>query len=206
MWPTVSLQWQNNTEMSDQGPVDAIGVALLVASALEDVGCSYFIGGSVASSLQGEPRSTNDIDIVIDMPLEKVPAFHAALGKDFALDEDMLRDAIRRATCANMFYLPSVTKVDLFARGRSEYDRVEFSRREPLAIRNAQSLVVKAVEDTILRKLLWYREGGGVSDRQWRDISSVLRVSADRLDLDYLNKWAAKLGLVELLTRVRGDV
>lgn len=82
---------------------NALDVALLVAHAIEAVGGEYFVGGSVASSLQGEPRATNDIDIVLAMPGLRVPAFANELGPDFEVDQPMLRDALHRAGTANIF-------------------------------------------------------------------------------------------------------
>jgi hypothetical protein len=105
---------------------DAIGVALLVARAIESVGGSYFVGGSVASSFQGEPRATNDIDIVLELPLGCIGAFIKALGPDFEIDRDMLRDALLQWRSCNIFYLPIVMKVDLSAVGPTPYDEIEF--------------------------------------------------------------------------------
>ena len=158
--------------------VDAIDVALLVASAIETVGGAYFVGGSVASSLQGEPRATNDIDIVVEMPVGRIADLAAVLGPDFEVDQDMLRDALLNARSCNIFFLPSVMKVDLFGLGVAPFDESEFARRRRVRVRSeGDSLVVKSPEDTVLRKLLWFRAGGGVSDRQWRDVLEVLRVS-----------------------------
>jgi hypothetical protein len=92
---------------------------LKVAAALSAVGADYFLGGSLASSLQGEPRATNDIDFVIALPVGKINALRDALGEDFEVDTDMLRDAVLRARCANAFYLPVVTKVDFSAEAMS---------------------------------------------------------------------------------------
>jgi hypothetical protein len=181
---------------------DALDIALRVARALEAVGAEYFVGGSVASSLQGDPRSTNDIDFVISLPLGRVDAFCAELGTDFDVDANQLRDAIRRAGSANAFYLPLITKIDFFGRGYEAYDEAEFSRRLPRQVRSSgETLVIKAPEDTVLRKLLWYRAGGEVSDKQWRDIVSVLRVSRDQIDRSYLEAWAARLGIAALLEK-----
>jgi hypothetical protein len=181
---------------------DALDIALRVARALEAVGAEYFVGGSVASSLQGDPRSTNDIDFVISLPLGRVDAFCAELGTDFEVDANQLRDAIRRAGSANAFYLPLITKIDFFGRGYEAYDEAEFSRRLPRQVRSSgETLVIKAPEDTVLRKLLWYRAGGEVSDKQWRDIVSVLRVSRDQIDRSYLEAWAARLGIAALLEK-----
>lgn len=183
---------------------DVLDVALVVADAIEAVGGEYFVGGSIASSLQGDPRATNDIDFVIALPLGRIEAFRSALGADFELDVDMLRDALRTATTANAFHLPTVTKVDFFGRAYEGYDESEFARRRSVVIREPnRSLFVKAPEDTVLRKLLWYRAGGEVSDRQWRDVVSVLRVSRVELDTAYLDGWAERLGVSALLARAR---
>lgn len=185
---------------------DAIDVALAVARAIESVGGSYFVGGSVASSFQGEPRATNDIDIVLELPLGRVGAFVAALGTNFDVDVGMLRDALLHGRTCNIFYLPLLTKVDLFAVGPTPFDETEFSRRRSVTVRSSgEALVLKSPEDTVLRKLLWYHAGGEVSDKQWRDVIEVLRVSGPSMDNTYLTAWANRLGLVTLLARARTD-
>jgi hypothetical protein len=186
--------------------VTALDVALRVAAALESIGCEYFIGGSLASSLQGEPRATNDIDLVVAMMPHRVRAFAEQLGPEFEVDQDMLRDALTRGSCANIFYLPMVTKIDIFALGASRYDEVEFSRRRKVRVRaSGEELFIKAPEDTVLRKLLWYREGGEVSSKQWRDVVEVLRVSGAEINHQYVAMWAEKLGVDELLTRAQAE-
>lgn len=183
---------------------NAIDIALKVAGALQTVGAEYFLGGSLASSLQGEPRATNDIDFVISLPAGRIGAFRDALGKDFEVDIDMRRDAVLHARSANAFYLPVVTKIDFFGRGYEAFDDSEFSRRSPTIVGpSGQSLFVKSAEDTVLRKLLWFREGGSVSEKQWRDVVGVLRISRATLDNVYVDTWAARLDLTELLARAR---
>lgn len=190
--------------MAAEGGENAIDIALKVAHALTSVGAEYFVGGSLASSLQGEPRATNDIDFVISLSVGKVDALREALGDEFEVDTDMLRDAVLHARSANAFYLPVVTKIDFFGRGYEPFDESEFSRRRPVVVRaSGESLVVKSAEDTVLRKLLWFREGGEVSERQWRDVVSVLRISRETLDDAYLDAWAARLKLEPLLARAR---
>jgi hypothetical protein len=183
---------------------NAIDIALKVASALTLVGAEYFLGGSLASSLQGEPRATNDIDFVIALSAGRVNALRDALGDDFEVDTDMLRDAVLHARSANAFYLPVVTKIDFFGRGYEPFDESEFSRRRPVVVKGTgDAIVVKSAEDTVLRKLLWFREGGEVSEKQWRDIVSVLRVSGGGMDDAYLAVWASRLNLETLLERAR---
>jgi hypothetical protein len=186
--------------------VDAIGVALLVAAAIEGAGGTYFVGGSVASSLHGDPRSTNDIDFIVSLPVGHVAAFRQGLGPDFELDEEMLAVALARSTTANGFYLPVLTKIDLFGVGHEPFDVIEFGRRRSVVVRTSgETLVIKSPEDSVLRKLLWYRQGGGVSDRQWRDVVSILRVSQADLDDAYLLEWAGRLHCEDLLARARAD-
>ena len=94
----------------------------------------------------------------------------------------MLRQALVAGTSANAFFLPVLTKVDFFGLGRSEFDESEFARRRPVVVSDAgESLVIKAPEDSVLRKLLWFREGGSVSDKQWRDVVAILRVNRANL-------------------------
>jgi hypothetical protein len=184
---------------------DIIDVALLVAAAIESCGGDYFVGGSLASSVDGEPRATNDIDFVVDLPMGRVGHLRHALGDDFELDEDMLRDALRRGSSANAFYLPMVLKVDFFGHPHGPFDESEFERRRAVEVRPGQTLFVKAPEDTVVRKLLWFREGGAASDKQWRDIIGVLRAQGERLDVDYIRRWSIRLGVDDLWERAVGD-
>lgn len=185
---------------------EPIEIALLVGKAIETAGGAYFVGGSVASSIYGDPRSTNDIDFVVSLPLARVAPFRDALGPDFELDADMLRDALRRESSANGFYLPVLTKIDLFALGSSSFDAMEFSRRRPIVVGKAgETLVVKSEEDSVLRKLLWYRAGGELSDRQWRDVVSILKLNVSSLDRAYLADWSERLQCADLLARANVD-
>jgi hypothetical protein len=145
--------------------VDAIGVALRVAGAIEQAGGAYFVGGSLASSFHGEPRATNDVDFVLELPLGRIDQLVAALGPDFEVDRDTLRDALLHGHSCNIFYLPTVMKVDLFAVGPTAFDEMEFSRRRSVQVGGSDSLVLKSPEDTVLRKLLRYRDGASSRTR-----------------------------------------
>ena len=186
-------------------PPDVLSVAAAVARAFERAGIEYFLGGSLASSHQGEPRATNDIDFVVAMSAPDAAPLAEALGGEFLVDAPALRRAVRERRAWNLVHLPTLTKVDLILRGDDPYDVSEFERRERIEIRQGERLFVKRPEDTVLRKLLWYREGGGVSERQWRDVLGVLRHSAAMLDSCYLDRWAKALALDGLLDRARGE-
>ena len=184
---------------------DILDVALLVAGALERCGVAYFLGGSLASSFQGEPRATNDIDLVVALAPSAVGSFITALGPEFDVDGEALERAARERGTWNIIHLPTITKVDLFVLREGAFDQSEFGRRERVAVRDGRALFVKRAEDTVLRKLLGFRAGGGVSDRQWRDLVEVLRHSRALLDPAYLDAWAAQLDLGALLERARQE-
>lgn len=190
--------------MSASEALDEYSVALRVAGVFEHLGLDYVLGGSLASSLQGEPRSTNDIDFALRIEERHVPLLAAALGPDFVVDEEGLREAIRLRRSHNVFFLPTVLKIDLFVRGGTPFDDSELSRRLRTRVGDADSaLFVATPEDNILRKLVWFRMGDEVSDRQWRDILGILRISGAVLDLAYLQAWAPRLGVDDLLARAQ---
>ncbi len=185
---------------------DVIRVALECAEAFEKAQVGYFLGGSLASSFQGEPRATNDIDFVVDLRLPQLEPLARALGEDFDVDAESLREAIVRRGSWNIFHLPSVTKVDLFLLGTSAFDMSEFSRRRRVVLTaEGGGLFIKSPEDSVVRKLLWFREGGESSSTQWRDIIQILRLSAGSLDMSYINHWTKSLGLEGLLARALNE-
>lgn len=144
---------------------------------LEDMGVSYFIGGSVASSVHGLPRSTLDVDLV--------------------------EDAVRREASFNVLHLETMTKLDVFVLKSTSYDRQAFERaREQFLVeRGTRTFKVATPEDIVLHKLHWYRMGGEVSERQWNDVLGVLKVQAETLDMIYMRQWAKELQVDALLQR-----
>jgi hypothetical protein len=151
------------------GPIQ---VALQVADALEGCGLLYLVGGSVASSIGGEPRTTLDVDIVVAMAETDVDRFLAALGTEFYADDAAIRRAIRQHSSVNLIHQPSAFKVDLFIAGGSPLDEQQIGRRRRVQVSENPDryLYVHTPEDILLQKLRWFRLGQGVSDRQWRDV------------------------------------
>ena len=182
------------------GPLD---ITIRVARILDDLGIPYVLGGSLASSLVGEPRATADVDMAIRVTPDQLPALVRALESEFYVSEEAAQEAIRRSTSFNLVHLDSVQKVDLFVLGEGLLDRRQLERRVRVRIRDDPpcDLWIGSVEDQVLRKLSWYRAGGEVSDRQWRDVIGMLTVQRGRLDLDELRSIAYEAGLRDLLDR-----
>ncbi len=174
-----------------------------IATVLDQQRITYVLVGSLASSLHGMYRSTADIDIVADVRSEQVIPLLSALQKDFYVDEKAVRDAIDRKQAFNAIHFDSVFKIDIFIPKSDEFSRKQIERRElrKLSPDLDQMIYVATAEDTILAKLRWYDSGGRVSDAQWRDVVGILGASSKKLDLDYLNDWAATLGITDLLEK-----
>lgn len=183
--------------------VSEIMQALLpLVEVLEQLGVAYHLGGSVASSLYGEARPTQDVDIVADMQLQHVRTFVKQLETSYYVDEDTVRDAIQRRSSFSVIFTDSMMKIDIFLPKARAFDRQELAgvRRQPLQ-RGGRLFPVASPEDMILNKLEWYRMGGGVSRRQWNDILGILKAQGTSLDLAYLERWAGVLQVADLLHR-----
>ena len=188
-------------------PAEPLQVALQVATALERCGVRYLVGGSLASSVTGEPRSTLDVDLVVALTQADVAPFLANLGDGFYADEETLRSAVRARSSANLIHRETSTKVDLFVLGGTPLDDEQMERRVRLRVASGPDrfLYVYSAEDILLQKLRWYRLGDEVSERQWRDILGIVGVQGPRLDLPYLRRGARILGVTDLLDRALGE-
>jgi len=182
---------------------EPIAVTLLVIDALEKLGIRYLIGGSLASAMHGEPRSTMDADLVADLRLEHAEPLARALAGAFYVDADAIRDAVRNQRSFNAIHMETMFKVDVFARKNRPYDNTQLARRvqQIVATEPERTAFIASAEDTILTKLEWYRIGGETSNRQWRDVLGVVKTQGARLDLNYLHQWSAQLGVADLLKR-----
>ena len=179
-----------------------------VAEAFEKLGVLYYIGGSVASSAYGIARSTMDVDMVSDLKPEHVQPLVKMLESSYYIDEDMILDAIRKCSSFNLIHLETMLKIDIFITQNAPYDIETFKRRRKDTLDEEQKTAefyLVSPEDIILNKLVWYRLGGGISDRQWSDVLGVLKVQKDTLDKEYLRYWASELKIKDLLGKAFQD-
>lgn len=175
-----------------------------VVETLDRLGIDYMVTGSITSSLQGEPRSTHDIDIVVNLPRAKARDLTGAFpAPAYYLDEEAVAEAISGKGMANLLDTVSGDKVDFWMLTDEPFDLSRFARRyreELFGMRFA----VSAPEDTILMKLRWSRLSGG-SEKQFTDAVRVYEVQYGRLDIDYLREWSRKLGLEGELARLEDE-
>jgi hypothetical protein len=177
-----------------------------IVEALEQLEIKYHIGGSVASSVYGIIRATIDADLVAELRPEHVRPLVKLLEADYYIDEDAVRDAVKRRSSFNAIYLDTMLKVDVFIPKPRLFEQEELRRARLLPlIKNTRPFYVASPEGTILNKLEWYRMGGEVSDRQWNDILGVLKVQDTNLDMAYLQRWAVALNVADLLERALVD-
>src|SRR5215471_5717336 len=177
-----------------------------VAAALDRLHIPYAIGGSMASSARGVPRSTLDVDIVARIGPQHAEALAAALGPEWYADVDQIRDSISAKRAFNIIHRPSMTKVDVFP-ALDEFHFAQLQRATPTLLEffgDKAEYPVATAEDILLAKLQWYRAGGEVSERQWTDITGLVATNID-LDMDYLCSWSHRLGVEDLLNRVLRD-
>lgn len=182
-------------------PLYRAALAPLV-EAFHDLGIAYQIVGSVANMAYGVSRTTLDVDLVADLRSEHIHPLVERLQPEYYVDEDMIRDAWRDRSSFNVIHLASMFKIDVFVLKRSEYDQQAFLNADlrPLDDEPDSPLFfVESAEDVILNKMRWYRLGGGMSERQWSDVLGAIRVQAGALDIAYLKRWAATLGILDLL-------
>lgn len=182
---------------------EPLAVTLLVTEALESLDVPYLIGGSLASTLHGMMRATLDADLVAAIGPEHAEPLAQALGGQFYVDVASIHDAIIHRSSFNVIHLATMFKVDIFVTKGRPFDRAQFARRQKqvVATEPVRTAYIASAEDTILTKLEWFRLGGEVSERQWRDVLGVLKVQAGQLDLAYLRRWAAQLKVDDLLEK-----
>ncbi len=172
---------------------------------LDELGIAWVLGGSLASSIVGEPRSTMDIDVAVQLDVGHVHDLVAAVRDDYYVSEDMVRDALTHASSFNLIHFESGMKIDLFPLSDDPLDVRQLARRELVEIEPGTSIWVGAADDQVLRKLRWYRLGGEVSDRQWRDVVAILQVQGRRINRQQLLIDAGPLGLADLVTTALSD-
>lgn len=183
-------------------PIDAIQAARPLVSIFQQLNIPCYFGGSIASSIHGNPRSTIDADLVADIRPEQVETLFTKTDASYFADLESIRQAVHQRDSFNLLHKEMLVKVDVFVLRHYLYERQAMARIQDLAMDPANPedlLPFCSVEDIILHKLMWYDQGGRTSERQWSDLQIVIKVQADALDRGYLDKWAEHLDVMGLL-------
>jgi len=180
------------------------GLVLAMAAIFDELGVPYALGGSMASSLLGEPRSTVDVDLAVQLDAATGEALLERISARFYVPVESAREAIRAHSSFNLVDTENALKVDLFVVGDGLLDRMQIQRRVRIGMPGApDGIWVTSAEDQVLRKLDWFRNSGSTSERQWRDVVGILRVHGAELDAEYLSESARALDLSGELDEAR---
>lgn len=185
--------------------VDPFDHVAAIGKILDSLEIPWVLGGSLASSIVGEPRSTVDVDIAVLIDEEQIDALVSRVEDDYYVSAEMAHDAAARGSSFNLLHFATGMKIDLFALVDDLLDRRQLERRMLVEVGGGSHIWVGAADDQVLRKLRWYQIGGEISDRQWRDVVSILKVQGDRIDRDELLAVADEAGLAELTRRAIAD-
>ncbi|MDZ4774597.1 MAG: hypothetical protein SGI72_15830 [Planctomycetota bacterium] len=186
---------------------ETLSVAVLTSELFDSLGIPHVLGGSLVSTYYSEPRFTNDADFAVALRSNQVDALVARASEHFFVDRSFVLEAVQAKRMFTMVHRKPIVKVDVYVRERTGFfaSQLERARLAPLRKSPPGSAWIVSHEDIVLQKLLWFEQGGRASEQQWRDVLGVLRIWHGRLDEAYLNEWADKLDLVELLDRARRE-
>ncbi len=178
----------------------------LLLDTLNHLEIRHMVGGSLASSMRGIPRSTNDIDLVAVIAEEHISPLAEALSGDFYADSQSIREALYYRRSFNVIHFESGSKFDIFPAAGNAYFETQIDRSKLQEVGLGEGASVRChlatAEDIILAKLAWYRAGGEQSDRQWNDVRGVVAVQGALLDRVYMQQWAEYLKVGDLLERL----
>ncbi len=175
---------------------------------LEEMNIIYALGGSMASSVYGKVRFTQDADIIVEPFDDIAEKLFERLKSQYYISKDAMYHALEHQSSFNIIHLESAFKIDVFVRKNTLFEKQVLARRKPLKLSDTLEKRVSMVspEDIILLKLCWYRDGGCVSQNQWEDVLGVLHVQNEKLDLAYLNKYSAVLKINDLLQKAKLEI
>jgi hypothetical protein len=182
---------------------DPLSVVNILTNIFEKLSVEYLIGGSLASSLYGIPRATQDVDVVADIRVTQVNALIENLRASFFVDEDMIQKAVKTRETFNIIDREYLFKIDIFMCGVDEFSNKEMERRVLFQVPDSisQKIYLCSPEDIIAHKLYWYKLGNLVSERQWLDAANVLKVQNEKLDFRYLKEICTSRGVIDLLEK-----
>lgn len=180
---------------------DSISLAGELHILFESINISYYVSGGVAASLHGEPRSTRDLDLVIEVQSEQINLLVETLEEAGYYCPAGAVEGLKlgRERMLNITHRETIANADLYAADASPFALSQMARRQLINLEGLPTFWVASPEDTILQKLRWGR--GSKSQQQWRDVLGILKLQAENLEYEYLFEWAERLDLVDALSQ-----
>ena len=192
--------------MSPMNTSEIIQALTPLVEAFDRFGIAYYVGGSVASSVHGRRRYTQDVDVVAALQLKHVQTLVAMLQQEYYIDAGMIRSAIQNRSSFNLLHHDTGVKVDVFVQKTGPFAQQELRRaREDILEVGSRPFFFASAEDMILAKLDWWKLGGGISNRQWNDILEMMKEKHAVLDIAYLRQSAPMLGVADVLEKAFND-
>ncbi|MDD5134329.1 MAG: hypothetical protein PHP01_02815 [Phycisphaerae bacterium] len=187
--------------------VQQSGVIKKLTDILDELKIAYAIGGSIASSIYGTPRFTQDADITVQSFTNVAERLYETLKDSFYISKEAMYQAISSHGSFNVIHLETAFKIDIFT-ANSDFEKLLLTRSRKNKIDESidKPFSLVSPEDIILLKLKWYKKSGCASDRQWSDVQGVLAVQKETIDFDYLTDWSKKLGLNQLLKKTISEL
>lgn len=182
---------------------DSISLAALLHPLLESLPIPYYITGGVAAIAYGEPRTTQDLDVVLSIQPDAISNLVNRLEQSgFYVPgvEDVIAGRMRTL---QITHIQSIARADLVIAEESEFDREKFDRRQKYEVPGGIEVYLASPEDLILNKLRWGKQSQ--PEKQWRDVLGILKVQGDLLNFDYMRQWSQELGLAENLNQAMGE-
>lgn len=176
----------------------------IVANFFESQGIHYHVVGSMASMAYGEPRFTNDVDMVAEMTAQSIGDLCAAFPSPvYYVSESAVREAVSRRGQFNIIHPLSGMKVDVIVPPDTAFARSERARVRRISSAGEYSIWFGSPEDVILYKLRFYQRGG--SEKHLRDIAGMRKLLREKLDETYIESWASTLNVLQEWRLVRNS-
>ena len=170
----------------------------IVIKKLDLAGIFYMVSGSIAANFYTTPRMTRDIDIVIEVGNKDAEKLYSLFSKDFYLDIEAVKEAVRNQKVFNIIHNESVVKVDFIVKKETDYRKIEFARRRKIAFEDLNIYIVSP-EDLIISKLYWAKDS--FSEKQITDVRNLFNTVSD-IDKEYIQKWVKQLGIEKIYKEV----
>lgn len=170
---------------------------------LRRIGLPALVGGLVASSIYGVPRSTHDVDLATRMQASDVDRLLRELGDRYYASREAIAEAVVACTCFNLIDYATMLKIDIFVLDDSPFSDAELAEVRDVEVDTGEGLwlPLPRAEDLVVQKLAWFEEGGRTADSQWRDVLGVLRVQRQSLDAGRIRDLAALRRVSDLAAR-----